>query len=115
MGSDHPGTERRHVVVAQPLQRKRIEAPGHHPDDIYGAFVRNIAEARKLPAASVRDIAKGRVWTGSQAKALGLVDELGDMDTALGFAREAAGLPATPTSPWNPSPSPSRSGCRRST
>jgi protease-4 len=61
-------------------------------DDIYGAFVRNIAEARKLPASSVRDIAKGRVWTGSQAKALGLVDELGDMETALGFAREAAGL-----------------------
>jgi protease-4 len=62
-------------------------------DDIYGAFVRNIAEARKLPVASVRDIAKGRVWTGAQAKALGLVDELGDMETALGFAREAAGLP----------------------
>jgi protease IV len=61
-------------------------------DDIYGAFVRNIAEARKLPVASVRDIAKGRVWTGAQAKALGLVDELGDMETALGFAREAAGL-----------------------
>ena len=40
-------------------------------DDIYGAFVRNIAEARKLPVASVRDIAKGRVWTGAQAKALG--------------------------------------------
>ena len=61
-------------------------------DDIYGAFVRNIAEARKLPVASVRDIAKGRVWTGAQAKALGLVDELGDMETALGFAREAVGL-----------------------
>jgi len=61
-------------------------------DDIYGAFVRNVAEARKLPVDSVRDIAKGRVWTGAQAKALGLVDELGDMETALGFAREAAGL-----------------------
>ncbi|EWY39785.1 protease IV [Skermanella stibiiresistens SB22] len=61
-------------------------------DDIYGAFVRNVAEARRLPVTSVRDIAKGRVWTGAQAKALGLVDELGDMDTALGFARQAAGL-----------------------
>ena len=79
-------------------------------DDIYGAFVRNVAEARKLPAAAVRDIAKGRVWTGSQAKALGLVDELGDMDAALGFAREAAGLARDagvtlrlfpePESPW---------------
>lgn len=79
-------------------------------DDIYGAFVRNVAEARKLPAAAVRDIAKGRVWTGSQAKALGLVDDLGDMDAALGFAREAAGLARDagvtlrlfpePESPW---------------
>ena len=61
-------------------------------DDIYGAFVRNVAEARHLPVVAVRDIAKGRVWTGAQAKALGLVDELGDLDSALGFAREAAGL-----------------------
>lgn len=75
-------------------------------DDIYGAFVRNIAEARKLPAASVRDIAKGRVWTGSQAKALGLVDELGDMDTALGFAREAAGLPRDADVTLEPFPKP---------
>jgi protease-4 len=75
-------------------------------DDIYGAFVRNIAEARKLPAASVRDIAKGRVWTGSQAKALGLVDELGDMDAALGFAREAAGLPRDADVTLEPFPKP---------
>lgn len=75
-------------------------------DDIYGAFVRNIAEARKLPAASVRDIAKGRVWTGAQAKALGLVDELGDMETALGFAREAAGLPREAEVTLEPFPKP---------
>jgi protease-4 len=75
-------------------------------DDIYGAFVRNIAEARKLPVASVRDIAKGRVWTGAQAKALGLVDELGDMETALGFAREAAGLPRDAEVTLQPFPKP---------
>jgi protease-4 len=75
-------------------------------DDIYGAFVRNIAEARKLPATSVRDIAKGRVWTGAQAKALGLVDELGDMETALGFAREAAGLPRDAEVTLEPFPKP---------
>ena len=62
-------------------------------DDLYGSFVRNVAEARRLPVSAVRDIAKGRVWTGAQAKALGLVDELGDLDAALGYAREAAGLP----------------------
>ena len=82
-------------------------------DDIYGSFVRNIAEARKLPAASVRDIAKGRVWTGAQAKALGLVDELGDMETALGFAREAAGLPRDTEVTLETSRNPNRNGCRR--
>ncbi|MDR3516763.1 MAG: signal peptide peptidase SppA [Azospirillaceae bacterium] len=63
-------------------------------DDIYGAFKRNVAQARKLPADKVEDIAKGRVWTGSQAKTLGLVDALGGMETALAQVREVAGLPA---------------------
>ncbi|HYD29460.1 MAG TPA: signal peptide peptidase SppA [Azospirillaceae bacterium] len=63
-------------------------------DDIYGAFTRNVAEARKLSLDGVKEIAKGRVWTGNQALALGLVDELGGFETALARARAAAGLAA---------------------
>lgn len=88
-------------------EMKRVDAM---LDDIYAAFVRHVAEARKLPLERVRDIAKGRVWTGRQALGLGLVDELGDMELALRRAREATGLAADagisltvyprPDTPW---------------
>ena len=79
-----------------PAERARVEAV---LDDIYGAFVRNVAEARHLAPEKVREIARGRVWTGHQALALGLVDELGDLDTALKRSREAIGLkPDAPVS-----------------
>jgi len=41
----------------------------------------------------VLEIAKGRIWTGQEAKNLGLVDELGGYDTALKLAKKAAGVP----------------------
>lgn len=61
-------------------------------DDLYAAFMRNVAEARHLTPEKVHAIARGRVWTGHQAVALGLVDELGDLDLALRRTREAIGL-----------------------
>ena len=61
-------------------------------DSIYEAFGARVAEGRNLPIDRVREIARGRVWTGHQALALGLVDELGDLELALVRAREAAGL-----------------------
>ncbi|HYH39414.1 MAG TPA: signal peptide peptidase SppA [Azospirillum sp.] len=61
-------------------------------DRTYATFLAKVAEARKLPADKVRAAAKGRVWTGAQALGLGLVDELGDTETALVRVREAIGL-----------------------
>jgi protease-4 len=63
-------------------------------DDLYATFTARVAEARNIPLAGVQQIAKGRVWTGNQAAALGLVDKLGGLDTALVLARQAAGLGA---------------------
>ncbi|WP_207478275.1 signal peptide peptidase SppA [Arenibaculum pallidiluteum] len=63
-------------------------------DDIYGTFTGHVAEARKLSLDSVREIAKGRVWTGAQAQALGLVDVLGGYEVALAEARQLGGIPA---------------------
>ena len=63
-------------------------------DRIYADFTSKVAEGRKLPIETVREIAKGRIWTGEDAKRLGLVDEVGGVDTALGLAREALGLDA---------------------
>ena len=46
-------------------------------DEVYAGFKERVAEGRKLDAAAVENVAKGRVWTGEEAKARGLVDALG--------------------------------------
>jgi protease-4 len=62
-------------------------------DRIYGEFTEKAATGRRMPKEKVLEVAKGRVWTGEDAKALGLVDELGGFPAALRLAREAAGIP----------------------
>lgn len=79
-------------------------------DLIYEQFVERVARGRKLPVERVREIAKGRVWTGAQAKELGLVDQLGGMNEAIAKARQLANIPSaegvrfkhypTPKTPW---------------
>lgn len=61
-------------------------------DRVYVDFTNKVAEGRKLPIERVREIAKGRIWSGETAKEIGLVDELGGVDVALKLAREAAGI-----------------------
>ncbi|HJV42713.1 signal peptide peptidase SppA [Caulobacter sp.] len=61
-------------------------------DRIYAGFVSRVAEGRNLPPTRVREIAKGRVWTGEQAKQLGLVDELGGFYQAVDKAKALAKL-----------------------
>lgn len=63
-------------------------------DRVYVDFTTKVAEGRGLPIEKVREVAKGRIWTGADAKELGLVDELGGWPVALRLAREAAGLGA---------------------
>ena len=62
-------------------------------DRIYDDFTSRVAEGRKLPKERVLEIAKGRVWSGEDAKAIGLVDELGGYTTALRLAKAAAKIP----------------------
>ena len=63
-------------------------------EDVYGRFVAAVAAGRALPVERVRELAQGRVWTGEDARARGLVDELGGLDAAVAAARSAAGLAA---------------------
>jgi len=63
-------------------------------DRVYEDFTGKVAEGRGLPLEKVQQIAKGRIWSGEDAKAIGLVDELGGYPVALRLAREAAGLAA---------------------
>ena len=61
---------------------------------VYKDFVNKAATGRDKSFDDIDEIAQGRVWTGKQAKALGLVDELGGLDTALSIAKEQAGFAA---------------------
>lgn len=60
---------------------------------LYHLFVGHVARSRGLSFEAVDAVAGGRVWTGEQAKAHGLVDELGDLRAAIRKARELANLP----------------------
>jgi len=71
--------------------RERFEAG---LDRVYEDFTTRVAEGRDLPIERVREVARGRIWTGEEALEIGLVDELGGVDVALEVAREAIGLDA---------------------
>ncbi len=61
-------------------------------DKVYDGFVARVAEGRHLSPDRVREIARGRVWTGVQAKTLGLVDEVGGFYDAVDKAKALAGI-----------------------
>jgi protease-4 len=61
-------------------------------DAFYDRFVELVAEAREMPVDRVRELATGEIFTAEQAKANGLIDELGDLDTAIDMAQKMAGL-----------------------
>jgi protease-4 len=63
-------------------------------DTIYDDFVGKVASGRGRPVAEIESIARGRVWTGSDALGIGLVDSLGGLRDAVRIARSRAGLPA---------------------
>jgi len=60
-------------------------------DRVYSDFTIKVAAGRQLPKERVLEIAKGRIWTGEDAKERGLVDELGGFPVALRLIREAIG------------------------
>lgn len=63
-------------------------------DQTYEEFVTRVARGRDLPVERVREIARGRVWTGAQARGLGLVDQLGGLNEAVNKAKALAEIPA---------------------
>ena len=73
-----------------PAGRKRLDAL---LDSVYAGFKQRVADGRHLSEGQVEAVAKGRVWSGEEAKAKGLVDALGGYDVAFRLAREAAKIP----------------------
>jgi protease-4 len=76
----------------EPMSATQRAAFSAWMDTIYDGFIRRVAQGRSIPEARVREIARGRVWTGAQAKALGLVDRLGGFYEAVDEAKALAGI-----------------------
>jgi len=74
-------------------------------EEVYTVFIGRVADGRKLPIGKVKELAQGRVWTGTMSKELGLVDEIGGLDVAIAKAQELgkvsadAGIELYPPSP----------------
>jgi protease IV len=87
----------KHAEIASPArpfndaERQKIEAL---MQDTYDEFVEKAAAARHMPPEKLDAVAQGRVWTGRQAKAIGLVDELGGLDRAIAAAKQRAKIAA---------------------
>ena len=74
-----------------PAQRARVE---DYMQGFYDQFVEKVAESRHTTPERIDAIAQGRVWTGRQARELGLVDRLGGLDVAVEEAKKLARIPA---------------------
>jgi len=61
-------------------------------DKIYRLFLRKVSRYRNLPVEKVKEIARGRVWSGKEAVNIGLVDRLGGLESAIAYAAEKAEL-----------------------
>lgn len=59
---------------------------------VYNLFLQKVAEYRNLPQERVRQIAQGRVWSGKEAKKIGLIDQIGGLEDAIAFAAQRAEL-----------------------
>ena len=65
-------------------------------DDVHNQFIKAVAEGRNLPEADVRAIADGRIFTGQQALALKLVDQMGDLADSIRLVGSMAGIKGRP-------------------
>ncbi|HXF42339.1 MAG TPA: signal peptide peptidase SppA [Pyrinomonadaceae bacterium] len=74
-----------------PEERKKMEEQVGHI--YYDNFLPKVARGRKMSTEQVDAIGQGRVWTGSQAKSNGLIDEFGGLERAIQIAKELANLP----------------------
>lgn len=87
--SDYPGL----YSAATPWSEEERALIDRSIEEVYDRFTDRVAEGRGLSKERVNEIGRGRVWSGADALGLGLVDELGDLNTGLERARELAGLP----------------------
>jgi protease-4 len=96
----HRGESALLASSAKPYSEREREVEWENISAIYELFLRRVAEARKMTAANVDAVGGGRVWTGEQAFAHGLVDELGGLSAAVAKLCAMAKVPVS-TSLWD--------------
>lgn len=80
------------MSLTAPMTPQQINAMQNYVEDTYATFTSRVAEGRHMDVDSVKAIAEGRVWVGSSALELGLVDELGTLDSAVKAIAAETGL-----------------------
>ena len=78
--------------VSRPLSPAARAMMERNVEDFYKVFVGRVAEGRHMTYEAVHQIARGRVWTGADAREIGLVDTLGGLDLAFSIAAEKVGI-----------------------
>lgn len=79
-------------TVSRPKSPEELAIYQRSVDRIYNLFLNKVAQGRKLPQPRVAEIAQGRVWSGTAAKQIGLVDEIGGLNAAIEYAAKQANL-----------------------
>ena len=78
------------LTISRPKTDEELAVFQKLIDWIYDEFTARVADARKLDKAKVLEIAQGRVWSGTEAKKIGLVDEVGGLAKAITYAADKA-------------------------
>ncbi len=79
-------------TIARPRTPQELAISQQMVNDIYDDFLNKVSESRKLPKQKVAEIAQGRVWSGVDAKKIGLVDDIGGLNDAIAYAAQTAKL-----------------------
>jgi protease-4 len=80
------------LTLSRPRTPEELALMQKSVDRIYNEFLGKVADSRKLPKDKVAEIAQGRVWSGKEAKAIGLVDDFGGLQVAIQEAAKRAKL-----------------------
>ncbi len=92
LGSIKSGKHKDMGSISRPLTPEERQILQQLINDVFEQFVMDVHKGRKIPLEKIKELADGRIFTGRQAKALRLVDELGGLEDALRAAARDAGI-----------------------
>ncbi|MFA5972854.1 MAG: signal peptide peptidase SppA [Lentimicrobiaceae bacterium] len=81
-----------YIPVTRPMNDAERKIITHNIENVYSTFTTHVADGRKMTVAQVDSIGQGRVWSGVDAKRIGLVDEFGGLNDAIAEAAKLAKL-----------------------